>query len=458
MRSDETRILRLVERARKASARYDQRARRPLVVEFAGVPKAGKTSTIGQIAAFFKRCGFRVEVVIERASVCPIRDKKHANFNIWTACTTLAQLLERTQDPPQADDPQILILDRGLFDSLCWLSMMARLSRIRQKERKTVESFLLIDDWCKRISGVVVMSASPDDSMARERGHLPVPGAGGSIMNTKVLEQMCKTTAEVSEKHKKVFRIISVDTSSKSLRDNPQKTCEVIADQMLNWVEEHLREDILYVHKDMLVSCFGKKVSLRGKQAECVRKLFQEKGKFQPREVVEQDESLVQALPVVVVRNKTGDVLRLRRRERTDDNPLHEKLVLWAGGHVRYEDSHNGEAILHAAHRELHEELRLEVEEDRLALLGAVYVDANGKTARHVAVVFEWRAESDDVAVSLSSAEFFERRGTSLSGKFVKIDDLVREVEDGTMTEPWSIEIVRELLPDTMTRVAHHLF
>ena len=31
--------------------------------------------------------------MVERASVCPIRDKKHANFNIWTLCTTLAQIL-----------------------------------------------------------------------------------------------------------------------------------------------------------------------------------------------------------------------------------------------------------------------------------------------------------------------------------------------------------------------------
>ena len=74
----------LIERAKAAGVHFDQRARKPIVVEFAGVPKAGKTSTIGQVVAFFKRCGFRVEVVVERASVCPIRDKKHSDFNVWT--------------------------------------------------------------------------------------------------------------------------------------------------------------------------------------------------------------------------------------------------------------------------------------------------------------------------------------------------------------------------------------
>jgi hypothetical protein len=226
MKSEDSTLERLIERARSAAERFDRQASRPIVVEFAGVPKAGKTSTIGQVVAFFKRCHFRVEVVVERASVSPIRDKKHANFNVWTACTTLAQLLEQTQDPPQSDDPQILILDRGIFDSLCWLAMMERLFRIRRSDRERIESFLLIDDWRKRISGVIVMLASPKDSMLRERGVLPVPNAIGSIMNPDVLSQIRKTTCETADRFNKAFRQFQGDTSANPYRDNHGKTCE----------------------------------------------------------------------------------------------------------------------------------------------------------------------------------------------------------------------------------------
>jgi hypothetical protein len=48
--------------------------------------------------------------------------------------------------------------------------------------------------------------------------------------------------------------------------------------------------------------------------------------------------------------------------------------------------------------------------------------------------------------VALSSAEFFERRGTSLSGSCVSLADLARAVESGMISEPSSAEIVRELL------------
>lgn len=113
----------LLERFRKAG-------RSPIVVEFAGLPKSGKTTVISQIHTFLRRCGFRAEVVIERASVCPIRDKKHSSFNTWTSCTALSQLLDKTQVPPRPDDPEILILDRGLFDAVLWLEFQKQLSRI----------------------------------------------------------------------------------------------------------------------------------------------------------------------------------------------------------------------------------------------------------------------------------------------------------------------------------------
>ena len=111
-------------KAENLAALFKTRGRKPIVLEFAGVPKAGKTTTLGQVQTFLKRCGFRVEVVVERASICPIKDKKHFNFIVWTATTTLSQMLEKTQSPPRPEDPDILILERGRCDSSTWLKLM----------------------------------------------------------------------------------------------------------------------------------------------------------------------------------------------------------------------------------------------------------------------------------------------------------------------------------------------
>lgn len=431
-------------RAENAAKIFDS-ARKPIVFEFAGVPKAGKTSTIAALQSFLKRCGFRVEVVVEKASVCPIRDKQHFNFNVWTACTTLSQLLEKTQIPPNDGDPDILILDRGLFDTVCWLGLMEKLKRIRTRDREVLESFILTDDWRKRISAVFVMTVNPNDAMKREKGLLPVKGAKGSIMNLQVLQEMVETTNETSEKLKGQFRIFPISTSDITHSEPQRKVAETVAARALDIIEEHLREDILTVTRKEFNSHFGRSF-LNSSTARKLVTYCQEVGSFKPRHDVENNNAVIQPLPIVIIRRKNGEVLRLKRKEKNPRNLLNEKKVIWAGGHIRKEDADTGSPILNCAARELQEELRLSVETNDLQLKGAIYYDENPSSAKHLAIVYEWQAKTDDVAIALSSAEFFEKRGNSVSGTFVPISSLVSEVNEGSLNEEWSVQIIRNIL------------
>jgi len=215
-------------------------------------------------------------------------------------------------------------------------------------------------------------------------------------------------------------------------------------------VIEELEEDILCAAKSDLVALFSGKNCVTGQAAMAVADQFVNSGKYVPRATAEGARDLLQALPIVVVRNKSGRVLQLRRRERSSENPLNDRIVIWAGGHVRREDANNGNSLIHGALRELHEELRLSLGPKSLQLVGAIYADSGGSTSKHVAVVYQWKAESDDVDIVLSGTEFFERRGTSLSGKFVEVKDLKDLIasppKSGQTLEPWSELIVREIL------------
>ena len=178
---------------------------------------------------------------------------------------------------------------------------------------------------------------------------------------------------------------------------------------------------------------------------------FVKSGKYVPRATAEGARDLLQALPIVLVRNRSGRVLQLRRRERSPENPLNDRMVLWAGGHVRKEDATNGNSpLIHGALRELREELRLSAEAASLQLVGAIYVDSGGSSSKHVALVYQWTAASDDIDIVLSGTEFFERRGNSLSGKFVEVKDIKDLIasppKSGQTLEPWSELIVREIL------------
>ena len=432
-------------RAEAAEARFRLKARRPIVIEFAGVPKAGKTTTLNTIHGFLKRCGFKVETVIERASVCPIRDKKHFNFNVWTACTSLTQILEKTQDPPSPNDPDILILDRGIFDALSWLSMMEKMGRLRKEEREIIEKFLLIPDWRERIAGVIVMKAGPEDAMEREMSTLPVVGGGGSIMNVDVIKQMLANTNQCMQRFRNQFKLHDVDTS-KASGSTPKKTAEAVANLVLSIIEGELEEEILSVARTDFDRFMQARETLGFSDATGLVDLFGTTGTFEARDQVELDLDRVQALPVVIIRNKSGQILQLKRREKNSKNTLHEKLVVWAGGHVRKEDSVTGNTLLECAVRELQEELRLRVEPDELRLIGAVYDKGTPGVSKHVAIVYEWHATSDDVNVVLNATEFFERRGSSQSGKFIGLNDLLKCVDEDQVVESWSVKIAKNLL------------
>ena len=213
---------------------------------------------------------------------------------------------------------------------------------------------------------------------------------------------------------------------------------------------ERLKEEILFLPADTVARLFDSTSWIGKTAARQLVESFTTEGTFRSRETVESDLTLVQALPVVVVRNRRGDLLRLKRREQRKDNPLHGKIVIWAGGHVRREDGANGPSIGQGAVRELQEELRLSIEPRELEMLGAVWIRGRegDRARRHVAIVYEWRARTDDVAVALSATEFFERRGTSLSGSFVAPRRLAADVDNGRICEPWSVEIARHLLPE----------
>lgn len=440
-----------IQRRAESLALQFREARLPaIVIEFAGVPKAGKTSTLNQVYAFLRRCGFKCEVVVERASVCPIKDKKHFNFNIWTACTTLSQLLEKTQNPPRADDPDILFLDRGVFDAMCWLRLLERLGRIRPDDRESANAFLLTEDWISRVTGVIAMSTKPADALKREQGLLPVDGSGGSIMNPVVLKQMGAVIRSAASDLKDRFKIFSVDTSAKPYAGNQTETCRAVTNRILDWVQGALEEQILSAQrkqfslKDHLV--------LHDKQAKRWVKRFEKVGDFRPRKKVEADLSRIQPLPVVVVRNKSGDVLRLVRKEREVSNRLHKKVTVWAGGHVRREDGNNGKSSITAgALRELQEELRIYAPPDKLKLLGAVYTAVPGSTEKHMAFVYEWRAEGDDIEIALCNGEFMEKQGTSLQGAFLPAEKIMEE-QDGL--EEWSKAILSSLILPTRSRRA----
>lgn len=99
----------------------------PYVIEFTGTPRTGKTTLISNLYDFFKKGGFEVEVLEEfttskkyKTEVYPLLKDQYKNVvNTEIPKYVLAQLdevLERR--------PDIIMIDRSLFDRLIWVDRL----------------------------------------------------------------------------------------------------------------------------------------------------------------------------------------------------------------------------------------------------------------------------------------------------------------------------------------------
>src|SRR6266542_4300921 len=133
------------------------RSRRPIVIEFCGTPKAGKSSCISSLVIFLKRNGFKVRVLTERASVCPVNNKFDPNFNVWTGCSALAELVQVVSNDSKKVD--VVILDRGVFDAVCWFHWQRSHSYLDEHHYELFRDFFFAERWVSKIDIVYILKA-----------------------------------------------------------------------------------------------------------------------------------------------------------------------------------------------------------------------------------------------------------------------------------------------------------
>lgn len=415
------------------------RLKRPIVIEFSGSPKSGKTSCINSLELFLKRNGFSVKTVQERASVCPVSDKLSPMFNIWTACTSLAGMLETLEDKNNMVD--VLILDRGIFDSICWFDWLVKKGRMEIEQQKIMEKFLLMEELVKTIDIVFAFTVDPNVSIDREYTHL-LTDKFGTIMNTNVLEEYRQSVLEMSEAKKGYFhKIFNIDTTE----CNQNEVGKSVTEKTLEALRELLMEKIGYFTRDNSLSGFISKRNIFS------FKEFEEKIpeiEFGLREEVESDENLLQPIPVVVITNKEKNkvlVIKKNNNAVSKDSPEKEKLLVYIGGHMRYEDTTEITSkdflsiCRRTLKREVKEELGISVALSDLVPF-VVYTGDTERSYKHLAICFMIELE-ESTKLRLDSDELVQKKGKSKSGTFYPIEEVDKHLEE---FENWSKLILNE--------------
>ena len=424
--------------------KQEHRQKRPIVIEFSGSPKAGKTSCINSLELFLKRNGFTVKIVQEKASICPVTDKQSPMFNIWTSCMSLAEIIGTLTNKKNTFD--VLIVDRGIFDALCWFEWLVKTSKMDEKQREVLEKFLLMDNVINYIDIVFSFVVDPKKSIEREYANL-LTDKRGSIMNENVLGEYLKSVDSIiSTKREYFHKVIRIDTSDKTQNEVSKEVTEKTLDNL----KELLMEKVGYLKKnDILMDVLNSKNFFLMDELQHILPNIE----FDQREKVENNNLLLQPIPIAIISNKSGNKVLMVKKNKTAvsmDSPEKDKWLIYVGGHSRQEDatdilSNDFLGVCRVTlKREIDEEIGVSVALGNIEPF-FIYTPTSNKSKNHLAVCFKVIIDEETTKFRLDPHELTLNKGKSKSGKLIKVNEL--EYEN---LEDWSRVIIENCFKEHM--------
>ncbi len=414
------------------------RPRRPIVIEFAGSPKAGKSTCIGSLDIFLRRNNFRTKILTERASVCPIPNKFDPIFNVWTASAALNQLSETLANSSKKLD--VIILDRGFFDALCWFEWQRREKLLRNDDYQRFTSFFTSMRFRMCIDLVLVFESSPETSSEREYKNL-LTRKEGSIMRREVLTSYLDTIKHTTEKYKSSFRKISeYNTDDQDQNEVSYNVTKTTLDLLKNLADEKIG----FVPK----SCIPNLPTIF-KYSE-IRQKLEENLRFNDRNSVEEDKDCLQIIPIAVIKEKSRDEFLVgtkAQKATSNTSPEKGKTLCYFGGHVREEDSNLLEGgdkldvLKQCVYREVKEEIGIDLDPDSTDP-ECIWVRDGSKSEHHLAVVFIVELSLSRIKLSVDGEEFarYEKKGRTGTGDIISAYELAQMKIDS-----WTDNIVKKI-------------
>jgi predicted NUDIX family phosphoesterase len=417
-------------------------APRAFVIEFAGTPKAGKTTSVEAIRHFFSRQGFSVHVLVERASVCPIPMKGHLFFNTWCATSMLAELLATVDT-----ETDIIIVDRGIFDALVWLTLQLKRGEITVGEAQTFEKFILLERWRQLIDLAVVMNVPAIKAIERENSQR-ISKRAGSIMNEEVVAAISSSVSESVEKFSCEFRAV-VEHGPENDSEDIRASNVRLAEKIVHSFADFLSPEILVVPRveiDKLPitegGCFGD--SARAALLECLSGA----GTFMRRKDAENNFDYVQIVACGLFMQEEN-VFLMNRKDKDPKSALFGSNTIWQGCHVAKRDEPDAIELL---------KFRLSERISRTLFLGPGFgisfagycwtpdagTPQDQKSKIHLGVVFHVNIDNPHTVANLKKKEYRRGRGFGLAGRIVKWDEL-QKAEIFDSLESWSKVISRNL-------------
>ena len=201
-----------------------------MIVEFAGLPRSGKSTCIDVAKDYFARRGITVRIAGEAVRFCPFGNQHRVEIACWAANCALNAVLEASLDT----DPQTLTLQyRGLFDALAFLRLLWKESYISRDTLSCLEEYFADRRWTERVDLVILFDVEPEAVLERDIARYiarQVYGEDlpGVITNESTLQALRDCYNEIRADFRDRFNIKKLDASQVTMVDLVKQVVEHI--------------------------------------------------------------------------------------------------------------------------------------------------------------------------------------------------------------------------------------
>lgn len=200
-----------------------------MIIEFAGLPRSGKSTSIGVVKNYFSRGGQKTKLVAEGARSCPFSNRHRIEFACWTANQALSAVMEASLD----DSKTLVLQDRGLLDALAFLHLLQMENLVDDLDARRYLEYFGNPFWLQRVDLVFLFLVEPATALRRDlAATLNAPPA--VITNVKTMERLRGAYDHVeAEFGKHLPQIVRIDTTHR----DPLETMKVVVEAIQHRLE-----------------------------------------------------------------------------------------------------------------------------------------------------------------------------------------------------------------------------
>ena len=167
-----------------------------MIIELSGLPKSGKTTIARTLRDYFVRHGYRVIERMEPAHSCPFPHLHRVETAAWVASKALADVIEASVNHKDS----LVIMDRGLFDSLAFLCLLVKEGIIDGQGSGISEQDINVFTehsarWGYLVDLIIILDIEPEEAFSRDladRMNAPPSRTVSNLNTMRILRDVYK--------------------------------------------------------------------------------------------------------------------------------------------------------------------------------------------------------------------------------------------------------------------------